>query len=111
MEETLNLIDRSELTNRWLLVRRCVNKANECREIDGRMCYLADGIILPDMTADDTYFSSIQKVATDCIHFSEDDIGKLVITPELSHDYFAIDEKMEWWFAREKVLEKVLIEL
>jgi len=107
-EKTLDLLQRSDLINRWLLLRKCVNKADECRVIDGRECYLAGGIVLPDTTADNTCLCSIQKVAKDCVHFEEDHIGMLVVAPELSQDHIALDAEREWWITREKALEGYL---
>ena len=109
-EKTLDLLQRSDLINRWMLIRRTVAGADECRIIDGRVCYLRKGIVLPDTSADNTCLCSIEKVAEDCVHFSEDHIGKLVIAPELSNDFYSEDAKLEYWYARENVVELAVIE-
>lgn len=89
--------------NRRVLLQKTI-KADGVKEIDGHEYHTNGGVILPYYVADDTHWCEVVRVSDDCEIFTEESIGGLVLAPEFSDGFDAIEPKLGYWMAREDVL-------
>lgn len=85
--------------NHAILVRKCFS--DHIRKPDGDVA-----IFLPDETVEYTHFCEILAVAKDCKLFHQDDVGKLVVGPEMHNDLQGIGDDVHFLIREQCFLDE-----